>query len=706
MATWTPVYTDPFAAPAQSAAANGSTWTPVDNDPFAQSGSVTPPPGQTMSATPDRGWLGTLDDGVRMLTNKIPFSDRFAAGMDTLTGTGLPGADYATNLQAERAKDMALDSAHPWLSKALGYTGGGAAALATLPEGAVAGGSTMLGRALSGAGAGATYGAVQGASDTPDLTNIPDAETHIAAGATLGAGLGAAAVPVGAVAGKVAGSVSQKLADALFARTNGSGLTPDAADALIRAFQMQGQTPSDALAAAQNLGTGATLADTGQATRDLTARLAAREPSAAPIIADNLTSRADNLAPRINQAVTDLAGPDFNAVDALSGLKARTAANGAAGYGPVLNSGATVDVTPVRDMIAQTRVDPIAEGVTEDPISQALARAQGLFVGRTPEAVPIKLIHNAQMAIGDQASAAMQSGNFAQARALTSVRNGLLDQMPDAYNAARQQYASDKAIEDAFTEGRSILASRSDGQVFDPDLLQARLNGMSNPEVSAYQLGARKALTDVMGQARSDPAGIAGKLANENGYAADKLRTLFGDQPVSGLLDELDKQAQIRATNNLALGGSKTAMASAADGLIPTAAKVGAVGHGSGTALSMLAGSEFGGHLGRALGNETAGSILGASAGTLWNGVAAPIINSGRQASQDASRLALARALTAPPTSALATALERRGATAGFGATSSNATSALARALTTTAPQQIDPATKRMLLTRTLSGQP
>jgi hypothetical protein len=35
------------------------------------------------------------------------------------------------------------------------------------------------------------------------------------------------------------------------------------------------------------------------------------------------------------------------------------------------------------------------------------------------------------------------------------------------YNAARTQDASEKAIEDAFTEGRNVLASRSDGQVFD-----------------------------------------------------------------------------------------------------------------------------------------------------------------------------------------------------------------------------------------------
>jgi hypothetical protein len=227
---------------------------------------------------------------------------------------------------------------------------------------------------------------------------------------------------------------------------------------------------------------------------------------------------------------------------------------------------------------------------------------------------------------------------------------------------------------------------------------------MSDPEFSAYQLGARKAMSDVMGQARSDPAGVASKFANENGYAADKLRVLFGDQPVSGLLDELDKQGQLRATNNLALGGSKTAMASAADNLIPTAPKMGVAGHGLGGAASVIAGSEIGGHVGSLVGAEHAGALLGMGAGTLWNGVAAPIINAGRQASQDASRLALARALTEPPTSALTDALSRRAGTAGVGAASSAATKALTRALMASAPQEIDPAAKRAALAQALLG--
>jgi hypothetical protein len=112
---------------------------------------------------------------------------------------------------------------------------------------------------------------------------------------------------------------------------------------LTAALASQGQTPQGAIDAARNLGSGATLADVGPATQNLTSRLAAQEPGSA--------------------------------------------------YGPILNSGATVDVTPVRDMIAQARVDPILAGVKEDPISSALAKAQSLILGSNPAALPINVAH-------------------------------------------------------------------------------------------------------------------------------------------------------------------------------------------------------------------------------------------------------------------------------------------------------------------------
>ena len=298
------------------------------------------------------------------------------------------------------------------------------------------------------------------------------------------------------------------------------------------------------------------------------------------------------------------------------------------------------------------------------------------------------MAHQAQSAIGDMADSAARSGNMAQARALTGVRNTLLDQMPDAYNAARPQYATDKSIEEAFQDGRSLFAPRSDGQVFDPDLLQQRLSGMSQPEQDAYRMGARKAVADVMGAARSDPAGLQTKLSNENGYAVNKLRAVFGDEPTNAILDELDKQKGLQATNNLSLGGSKTAMASSADQFMPTANKVGPLGaHGGGVGL--WAGAEMMSPLLEAAGvPPIAAHALGVGAGLGWNKLGVPAINAGRTAAQTADRMAQAKALTGSPNQTLADALMRRAATrpTRIGPNASAAINAVARAAAARAP--------------------
>jgi predicted nucleotide-binding protein len=100
-------------------------------------------------------------------------------------------------------------------------------------------------------------------------------------------------------------------------------------------------------------------------------------------------------------------------------------------------------------------------------------------------------------------------------------------------------------------------------------------------------------------------------------------------------------------------------MATAADDLVPTAKQVGTVGHG-GAAFRMLAGAELGRNLGGLFGHEGLGAAVGAGGGTAWNLGVAPIVNSVRLAGQNASRTALARALTGEPGDQLAAALAKR----------------------------------------------
>ena len=572
----------------------------------------------------DRGPVGTFTrDALNSALLGIP---RAGAALAETSGGPLP---WSTELALEKGADAAGDAANPHAAEA-GKVAGTVAQMALTPEAAFA---TPLRAGLTSALMSGTSAATDG-----------QGPLSIAANAAVGGMLGGSTRNILSAAPPIA-----------------NGLTADSQNALLEMYGRAGMSPQDALAEAQRIGPNAVIGDTSTAAQQMTSKLAAKDPDVGPIVSNNLNARNPGIEGEMGQTVASALGPDFNAVDHMVQLKRNTAANGSA-YTPILNSGATVDVRPVRDAIANIRVDPVADGVQEGPISAALKRAQDLFVGDNPAALSIKTAHEAQSTIGDAADEAYRAGNSARARALTNVRSGLLDQMPDAYNAARRQYASDKSIEDAFTEGRNLFSPKTDGQVFDPDLLNSRLANMSDPEVQAYRMGGRKAVTDIMGQARNDPQGLRTKFANDGGYAVGKLQSLFGAGPANEVLDQIDRYGVQRDTTNLANAGSKTALTTAADAAIPTADLIPTEG-GGGHGLSLgsmgagaVVGGELGQHIGELAGNGAAGGIIGAGAGAVLGPVASWVrnkavgsINERRLAEQADSRTSLAQALTGRP---------------------------------------------------------
>lgn len=260
--------------------------------------------------------------------------------------------------------------------------------------------------------------------------------------------------------------------------------------------------------------------------------------------------------------------------------------------------------------------------------------------------MPLDVLHNAQQSIGDMIDSAARAGDAQKAKALTGVRNTLLDQMDAAspeYQAARRQYATDKGVENALQNGRNIAQAQSNGQVYDPALLRSQLP-TSSGQLQAFQQGARKSLSDIMGQARSDAAGVASKLSNENGYAGQKYAEVFGPQGFgeNGSLNQrLDALKTMQQTDQLAAGGSKTAMASAADNLIPGATSGGG-GHGSGN--SLWGGAMLGRELAEAVHPSLApvGAVAGAVAGPTWKHTIGATLENGNAA----TRQAMASALT------------------------------------------------------------
>jgi hypothetical protein len=162
-------------------------------------------------SAPDQGGgvMGALKGASRALEANLPFVDRAVAA----TKSG----DYATNLAAERNKNEQFVNQNPWTSALGGITA--SAPLATV-GGPTFGLGGLGGRVASAAVPWGVAGAVQGASSSPDLTDLPETAKDSAIGGASGAALGAAVPLAAAGVGKAispfaVNSERQALVDAL-----------------------------------------------------------------------------------------------------------------------------------------------------------------------------------------------------------------------------------------------------------------------------------------------------------------------------------------------------------------------------------------------------------------------------------------------------------------------------------------------------------
>ena len=156
----------------------------------------------------------------------------------------------------------------------------------------------------------------------------------------------------------------------------------------------------DAAGRLQQLGPGATLADTGAALEGQANRLANRDTAVLPTIENNLAGRLETLDQRIPQAVNRSFGADVNAVEQMQNLRSATAANGQRLYGQAFANPKAVDVSPVLQQIDQ-QIAPgasrlVGSGVKDDPITAALRQARSYIAGNGSQAANIQTLHRAK----------------------------------------------------------------------------------------------------------------------------------------------------------------------------------------------------------------------------------------------------------------------------------------------------------------------
>lgn len=529
--------------------------------------------GPVMQPTPDRGVLGTVDDTVRMLTNKIPFADRFSAGMDTLLGTGLPGADYAKNLQNERWKDQALDAEHPFLAKALGTLGGGAAVVATAPADVLAPGATLAAKALAGAGTGAAYGGVQGASSAPDLTNLADTAQRAAEGAGVGAFTGAA-LPIMA---RGIGSVYEGAAN--LANGGTVGMSRAAAAPLLSAITAQG--PQDVQSAVSRLGDQGMLADAGPALLGKAQGAALNSDQARQTLFDALNNRATGTIARINQDVNSALGP------AQSPQQITDTVQQLRGYEHQALPGIFASAAPVDTMPILQQIDTSLQNAV-GPERAALSKARSYLVrpgtdaSGNPISIPIdnaQQLSNAKTALdGDikygDPSLGIPPGALAKANGATvgirgAINGALRDQVP-GYGDIMDKSAQLARHADAIEQGYNSVLSGGKGAL-NPADLAAQLASAGPETLGGLQIGTRAAIDNSLGTKANDLLALKNELQAGSGQAQaepswnqQKLSMLFGPQATADLGESVDRNLTFQQTNNAVQNNSATALRQAA----------------------------------------------------------------------------------------------------------------------------------------------
>lgn len=323
----------------------------------------------------------------------------------------------------------------------------------------------------------------------------------------------------------------------------------------------------------------------GQGSRDIVDALSARRAGANNRIRADLES-AIGPAPRVSQLEGE--------IDA-----ARQAINKQ--YEPVflakaLSDDPFTDITPIYNGIKE-RVTQLPNGETKTALEGVLNRLTGPN-GRAIQSPEIIMAVRKDLdgLINSETNRTIQ-GAFKDVRrqldeALGSSVPGLKDVDAQFAEVARQGEAVDT--------GRTILDSGKNA--IDPaDLVEQVANNSTGQNLRLSQ-GARAEINRIIGTNANDRVALQRLVRGEGSWNYEKLRTVFGDEKAAQLLNIIDREATMAATENLATSGSRTQVLKAAqDDIVGQTAERGviqeALNFQYGNAAARLADKVLGGAL-------------------------------------------------------------------------------------------------------------
>ena len=457
-----------------------------------------------------RGAADRAGAGIRSMIQGTPFQDELSGVRERsqVLKEAMPG----TNIGSQVAGGVA--GILPAIVAAPGAFGIGAGSL-----GARAGISGLTSSAIGGADA-----AVRSGGDL----------MQAAKGAVFGGGLGVAAPILAQGAGAIAN------------RVMGRPMPTGADKVLGRALGREGMSVDDVLARTRKLGPAGMPADVGPALTEQAEGLASIPGRAQKVVRSKLAERAAQGSQRVTAATSKALGGKKNVLALADNITAQQKATSKPLYDAAYSK-----PLPKSDAI---------QSVLDTPAGKiAWAKAKKLAanerIGINMDAPDVRAVDLTKRSFDDMIDVARRAGRGNEARVLTSLKNDLISAVDDVvpeYAVARNAFAGPAAVKNALDDGGSVFANK-----IGPDELRQTLNSMSQSEKDAFLQGARGAVADAMGTARSDVN--AARAMFEKAYNREKLALLIGDDAAEQMLSGLRAETTFMNTRNQIIGNSRTA---------------------------------------------------------------------------------------------------------------------------------------------------
>lgn len=421
---------------------------------------------------------------------------------------------------------------------------------------------------LAGAGAGAVFGGLQGASDAKDLTNIGDTARRAGIGATVGGILGASIPAIGQGIGAAYRGIANRVSGGV------EDVSRQAAPHLLDAIKADGpQTVSDNLA---RLGPDAVLADAGPSLLGVAQGVATRPGEAKSALVQALTQRNQGTNARLAGDVDSALGPAASAIKATQDIRSARGVEHQ-DLPAVFKNAPDVDVSSVLNNINARLLR--AEG----PEKKALLSARDMLTQQVQGPGGILLmpktnaenISNVKVALdklikyGDDnlgiPAGALEKANGAAAGVRSDINDALRTQVPGYAGVMDKSSALAKQGE-ALERGTQLLGN---GHENHPAIVDQFLQKLQTPEQKqALAAGVRAEIDRQVGTKANDLQALKSGLKGEGDWNKENLSKVFGSDNTGKVFGAVDRESHFRDTFNKVAENSQTAQRQAAAGAL------------------------------------------------------------------------------------------------------------------------------------------